>query len=159
MDFDKLYPHRFLKAGDFGGKDVTLQISGVRLEELDGAKGKETKAVLSFNGTKKELVLNKTNGLCIKAMFGRETDAWLGKRLTFYPAAIQFQDSDLAIRVRGSPDLKSNITFELRLARKTPKAMTLFKTGGQPAAAQPTPPPAQENIDPPGLPDDLPVPQ
>ena len=143
MDFDKLFPARFLKAGEFAGKDVTLTIAGVRLEELESQKGKETKAIVGFRETKKQLVLNKTNALCVRAMFGRETDAWVGKRVTFYPAAIQFQDSDLAIRVRGSPDLKAPVTFELKLPRKQPKSTTLL-----PTKAGANPPPAAAPVGP-----------
>ena len=133
MDFDKLYPSRFLKAGEFAGRDVTLTVSAVRLEELEGQKGKQMKAIVSFSETKKELVLNRTNGLCIRAMFGRETDAWVGKRVTLYPAPIDFGDTNIAIRVRGSPDLPAPLAFELKLPKKKPAQVTLQKT----ATAQP----------------------
>lgn len=140
MDFDGLFPNRFLKAGEFQKKDVTLTISAVKIEELEGTKGKENKAIVSFAHTAKQLVLNKTNGLSIKAMFGRETNDWIGKKVTFFPAEIKFEDSDLAIRVRGSPDIPGPITFELKLARKKPRSVTLQKTTvGAPRAS---PPPA-----------------
>jgi len=128
MHFDKLFPSRFLKAGLFGGRDVTLTISKIALEELEGDKGKETKAIVSFVERPMQLVLNKTNGLCLKAMFGPETGAWIGKRVTFFPASVSFGDSDIAIRVRGSPDLEKNVTFDLVLPRKKPKSTTLVKT-------------------------------
>lgn len=141
MDFDRLFPNRFLKAGEFQKRDVTLTIAAVKIEELEGAKGKESKAIVSFASTPKQLVLNKTNGLSIRAMFGRETDGWLGKRVTFYPAEIKFEDADLAIRVRGSPDIPGPITFELKLARKKPRSVTLQKTqvGGRAPAQTPAP--------------------
>jgi hypothetical protein len=137
MDFDKLFPNRFLKAGEFQGRDVTMTIASVALEEMDGVKGKETKAIVSFKERPKQLVLNKTNALCLKAMFGRETNAWVGKRVTMWPAPIQFEDHDLAIRFRGSPDLEAPVTFELKLARKKPRPMTMQKTvvGAAPAPA------------------------
>jgi len=155
MHFDKLYPARFLKAGEFGGRDVTLTISSVFLEELEGETGKKMKAILGFAGTPKQLVLNKTNGLCIKAMFGVETDAWRGKRVTLYPANISFGDTDLAIRVRGSPDIKDPVTFELKLPRKKGKAVTLQVTRAQangkpdtaPAPTQPEEPPPPPDLD------------
>jgi hypothetical protein len=136
MDFDRLFASKYLKAGEFQKRDVTLTISGVRLEELDGAKGKEMKAIVSFRETPKQLVLNKTNGLSLKAMFGRETDQWTGKRVTLYPAEIKFEDSDLAIRVRGSPDLTDTVTFELKLARKKPRTVMLTKTGAPKTVAK-----------------------
>lgn len=111
------------------GKDLTLTVAGVVLEELEGDKKKETKGLVAFKETPKSLVLNKTNGLCIRAMFGRETNEWVGKRITFYPAAIDFGDADIAIRVRGSPDLAADMEFELKLPRKKGRAMKLMRTG------------------------------
>lgn len=144
MDFDQLYPGRFMKAGEFrDGKgalvDVTLTIKKVELDELEGKKGKETKALMTFQETEKALVLNKTNGTAIKAMFGRNTDAWIGKRVSFYPANIQFEDSDLAIRVRGSPDLQGQIQIDTMIGRKKYKA-TLVRTGAKQRPAQPNQP-------------------
>lgn len=146
MHFDELFPNRFLKAGEFKGKDVTLTIKGVQREELEGDKGKETKAIVSFERTPKQLVLNKTNALCVRAMFGAEVDAWIGKRITFYPAHIEFGDTDLAIRVRGSPDLQADMTFELKLARKKPKPTTLRRTAKVTAVADEPPPPTDADL-------------
>ncbi len=47
-------------------------------------------------------MLNRTNGECLKAMFGRDTGEWIGKRVTLYPAEYQ---GETAIRVKGSPDM------------------------------------------------------
>ena len=128
MDFDKLFPNRFLKAGHFEGKDVTLTLADVKVEELEGDKGKEMRGIISFKETPKQLVLNKTNGLCLRGMFGRNTDQWLGKRVTFFPAPIDFGDAEIAIRVRGSPDLAADMDVEIKLARKKPKMMKMAKT-------------------------------
>jgi len=149
MDFDKLYPGRFLKAVDLDGKDLTLTISAVHLDELEGNRGKQTKGLVSFSDQPKALVLNRTNGLCLKAMFGRETDAWVGKRITLYPAPIQFEDADICIRVRGSPDILQDVTFELKLARKRPRQVTLQRTGPKPAAngRPPAPPTIFEQME------------
>ncbi len=135
MDFDKLFPGRFLKAADLNGKDVTLTISAVVVDELIGDKGTEVKGLLSFTGKKKQMVLNKTNGLCLKQMFGRETDAWVGKRITVFPA--MFND-DPCLRIKGSPDIAADMDFELKLPRKAPRATKLVKTAvGKATAAEP----------------------
>lgn len=139
VDYDELYPGRFIKSGDLRGRDVNLTIARVDVDELEGTKGKQTKGILHFKETKKALVLNRTNGECIKAMFGRKIADWLGKRVTLYPAKIESEVADLAIRVRGSPDLAADVSFELHLARKRPRAMTLKKTGTGKAAASPPP--------------------
>ena len=137
MDFDQIYPGRFMKAGDFGGRAVTLTLTCLAMEELEGNKGKQTTRVLTFKETKKQLVLNKTNGLCIRAMFGRKLGAWDGKRITFYPAT---EGGELCIRVKGSPDIDADITFSLELPRKAARNVTLTKTlPRQPAATSPQP--------------------
>lgn len=125
MDFDALFPGRFLKAGEFQGKAVTLTIAAVKVEDLEGDNGSKTKGIVSFAESKRQLVLNRTNGECIKAMFGRNTDDWIGKRVTLYPAPYE---GDIAIRIKGSPDIEKSLTVEIKLPRKRPYNVTLEKT-------------------------------
>lgn len=145
MDFDLLFPGRFLKAADLRGKEMTLTITAVVTDELPSDKGSEIKGLVSFQGAKKQLVLNKTNGLCLKQMFGRESDDWIGKRVTIWPTT--FNDEP-CIRVKGSPDIEADMTFELKLPRKAPKCTTLFKTkaGAKRAANTPASAPADAGM-------------
>lgn len=69
-NFDQLYPGRFLKAGILDGKRITLTIESVQHERLEGDKGLELKVIMAFVGKEMQLVLCKTNAMCIKAMFG-----------------------------------------------------------------------------------------
>lgn len=145
LDYDQLFPGRFIKSGEFQGRDVTLTIKGIRLEELPQDKGGErAKGIVAFEGTKKEWVLNRTNGECLKAMWGRDTGEWIGKRVTLFPAPFQssFGDAttDTCIRVRGSPDLTADMRIEIRLPRKKPIQVTMRATGKQ--AVKPAPKPA-----------------
>lgn len=153
MDFDLLYPKRFMKAGMFGGRDVTLTISKVFKEEILGDKGPKMTAILSFAERPQQLTLNVTNGTCLKEMFGRETDLWVGKRVTFFPLAYKSDYGELAIRVRGSPDLQAPVTFTLRLSRKKPRELTMLVTKA--GAAKPAPQPRPDDSPPPS---DLDVP-
>ena len=181
-DYDQLFPGRFLKSGEFGGREVTLKISGVELEELPDKKGTKVnkdgervrvRGIISFTDPKtgraieKQLVLNRTNGEALKAMFGRKTSAWIGKRVTFYPAVVEaFGEETTAIRVRGSPDIAADITFTAQIGRKqvagkvkrtvVQAAPAKANTDGKPAAAAaPTPPAEPSDGLPPGL-DDAP---
>lgn len=138
VDWDELYPGRFIKAGDFKGKPVTLTISAVRVEELEGDTGKKMKGILSFQKTDKSLALNKTNGLLLKAMFGRSVQDWVGKRVTFHAAV---WNGEPAIRVYGSPEIDGDMTVAIQLPRKRPFDMELKKTG---AATKPAPKPEPE---------------
>lgn len=131
-DYETLYPGRFIRAADLKGKDVTMVIVGVVAEEIDG----KAKAVMTFEGTKKSLVLNRTNAEAVRLMFGRETDDWLGKRVTIFPAVIKdpFGDGEVgAIRVRGSPDIAKAAEATVQRGRKTIRVSVM--PTGRPAAA------------------------
>jgi hypothetical protein len=148
VDFDELYPGRFLKASEFKGKQVTLRIAGVQVEELVGDKGPQVKGIVSFERTEKSLCLNKTNGLCLKEMFGKKVQEWIGKRVTLFPA---LHDGEPCIRVWGSPELDRDRDITIALPRKRPFTMTMHKTGtgkapvaGNGKATQAPPPPASE---------------
>lgn len=124
-DWDELYPGRFLKAGQFKNKPVTLKVASVYAEKMPDKDGSNRfKGVISFEKTDMELALNKTNGICIREMFGREVQTWVGKRITFYPAPYE---GDIAIRVYGSPDIPKDIEVLVDLPRKKPFKMLLHK--------------------------------
>jgi hypothetical protein len=152
-DYDQLFPGRFLKAGEFQGRDVTLTISNIELEEMEDRKGTKTKCIMSFKETKKQLVLNRTNGECLKGLWGRKVADWVGKRITFHPATVEaFGAPTLAIRVKGSPDLKSDLTITCKLGRQGDVKVPMKRTGGKPApksAAAPKPAPAPVADEPP----------
>lgn len=130
VDFDELYPGRFLKAGTLRGKKVTLEIASVETEPLPDDRGKDrVRGVVSFRGKQMQLVLNKTNGLCLKAMFGRKVQDWVGKRITLFPTTY---GADECIRIWGSPELSENMTVEIALPRKKPFQMTMHAAGREP---------------------------
>jgi hypothetical protein len=148
MDYDQLFPGRFLKSGELNGKDVTLTIDSIKLEEMEDQKGKRMKPIIAFRERKKEWVLNRTNAECLKAMWGRDTNDWLGKRVTLWPAPytdMMTGEEGTALRVRGSPDIGEDMSFELRLPRKKPANMKLRKTPTKVAAKPaPVPEPVEE---------------
>ena len=127
VDYDELFPGRFLKAGLFQGKKVPLTITDVDIEELPQDNGKnKVRGILSFKQTSKQLVLNSTNGQCIKAMFGRKVADWVGKTVVFCSEQDRFGPEMVdAVRVWGSPDLDHDMNIEVQLPRKKPKARTL----------------------------------
>lgn len=96
------FPSDYLAAVEFKGREVTLTIKSVALEDLVMVGGgKKRKPVLTFNGTKKKLVLNVTNSNAIASMYGSEAKAWVGKNVTFYPTKAKFGRNMVdAIRVK-----------------------------------------------------------
>lgn len=93
----------YFKADDLGGEDWELVITGWERREMDqtdfetGEKYKKWKAILSFSGEEKKLVLNKTNATTIKQAYGDRYDDWVGKTIILFEGS--WQDKP-AIRVR-----------------------------------------------------------
>jgi hypothetical protein len=127
VDYDQLYPGRFIKAGELLGKKVTLTITDVDMEDLMGEDGKpKAKATVAFKETEKQLVMCKTNGLCLKGMFGKKLSDWIGKRVTLFPDT---WNNEPATRVWGSPDIAQDIEVEVSLPRRRPFKKTMHAMG------------------------------
>lgn len=129
VDYDQLYPGRFIKAGELLGKKVTLTIADVDLEDLMGDDGKEkAKAIVSFRETPKKLVTCKTNGICLREMFGKKLADWIGKRVVIFP---DVWNGEPAVRVWGSPDIERDLDVQITLPRRRPFKKTLHRTVGR----------------------------
>lgn len=132
LSYDALFPGRFIKAGEMGDKPATLTIATVYLDHLEGEDGREKpQAVVSFSETKREWALNKTNAQCLVAMWGPQSDDWLGKRVTLVaerdPSGLS--DSGVCLRVKGSPDIAKPIKAQIKLPRRRPQERVLVPTG------------------------------
>jgi len=122
LDWDELYPGRFIKAGTLQGKQITLQISAVHVEKLEGDNGKKWKGVVTFEKTEMQLVLNKTNGICLREMFGREVPKWIGRRVTLFPSE---WNGEPCIRIFGSPELDRDKTIQVTLPKRKPITLVM----------------------------------
>lgn len=102
MKVTELCPSPHLEALDLGdkiGDEQTVTIKGVTHENV-GAE-KVTKGVVFFNEVGRGLVLNKVNSRTIAALYGIDTDAWIGKRITIYRSETSYQGKTVpCIRVR-----------------------------------------------------------
>lgn len=135
VDWDDLYPGRFLKAGQLGDKRPTVTIKEVAVDRLLDDNGQERiKGVLRFAEMPYELALNKTNGICLRALFGRQLQAWVGRRVTLYRGEWK---GEPAVRVWGSPELTEDLTVEVKLPRRKPLHMTLHAVRKSDAAGKP----------------------
>jgi len=132
LTYDALFPGRFIKAGEMDGKPVTLTIKDVYVDKIEGEDGREKpQAVVSLRETGREWALNRTNGICLRALFGDRVDDWIGKKVTVYPErdTSGLSDSGVCIRVLGSPHLDKPLTIEVKLPRRKPLKRTLKPTG------------------------------
>src|SRR5262249_25621892 len=57
MHVDQLYPSRFLRCSDLGGKPLVVTIANLTREDVGG----ESKVIMSFTNGEKSLILNKVN--------------------------------------------------------------------------------------------------
>jgi hypothetical protein len=136
MDIRTVLVGEYIAAVEIGDKRPTVTIDRVEKRRIasvamEGEQSKEKdRAVVFFQGKDRGWVLNKTNALSLAAMFGNETEAWKGKRVTLYAELVQAgRKHELGIRVAGSPDLEAPVSFDLVLPRKRPKKVTLEVTG------------------------------
>lgn len=94
----------YMFAFDLQGKDVTVTIDRVVAGELTGQGGRKSKKPLCYfreSKSGKPLALNATNCKTIAAMYGNDTDGWVGKRVTLYPTTTQMGGETMeCIRVR-----------------------------------------------------------
>src|SRR5450432_880147 len=90
-DWRSMFDREYLGAWDVAGRDYTLEIVRVTADELTGEGGRKTrKPVLHFKDAKKGLALNKTNSRIIAGMYGNDTRAWIGKRVTLFATTTTF---------------------------------------------------------------------
>jgi hypothetical protein len=90
-----------LKANDIpAGKQVTVTIESIEVQEFEDDSGKKNKLVLFFKDKEKSLVLNKTNATTISHVLGDDSDAWIGKNIILFSTKVSFGDKMVdAIRV------------------------------------------------------------
>jgi hypothetical protein len=118
----------FLSADHIEGKPATVTMETVKMVDLQDEKGQhKNRPVVYFKGTPRGWILNRTNAEALAAMFGLETTAWQGKRVTLVSADVQF----------GPNRVKGVRVADLKLPRKKAQRITLTKTanGVVPAAA------------------------
>jgi hypothetical protein len=142
---DEMFPNQYIKAGELGESKVTYTIKHIEAKPFEGDKGKQWKGVATFEEIDQQWTINKTNMLCIKAMFGALVPAWYGKRVVLFPTKDRFGREIVdCIRVWGSPDIDRDITVEIKFPKKKPVKMTMHKVTDQSQtrpAARPGPPP------------------
>ena len=139
MDANALTPGQYIKAVDLGvlfPKTPTFTIRGATIEEMPslkpGAEKTVDKGVISFAEIKQGWVMNKTNVACLIALWGRDTKAWAGKRVTL---TTEPTNTGPGIRVMGSPDITAPVGVTIKMPRKKPINKTLICTKGDPLQA------------------------
>lgn len=90
-----------LKAEDVLGREIPVTISAFSIEDMgDGVM----KPVIQFTNAKKGLVLNVTRKEQMVALYGIETDQWIGKPLILSHGMTSYQGKPTGtILIKGPP--------------------------------------------------------
>jgi hypothetical protein len=107
-----LYPSKYLRVADLGGKEKILTIDRVEVDLFENDGRKQQKPVVYFKeDNSKPLVINKTNfGLICAATGADDTDNWPGKKITAYPDMVGFRGQvHETVRVRRAPEFNDEI--------------------------------------------------
>lgn len=111
FDTSLMYPSAYLKADDLD-KDYTLTMTRVEHSELTMVGNikkwsyllyfdETAKSAKKSNTEEKSLVLNKTNTMIIKGMYGKLTKEWIGKKVTLYATTTKLRGKVVpCIRIR-----------------------------------------------------------
>ena len=131
MDYRILFKGDYVSAVELGEKTPTLTIAGVKIVKLEGDDGRvKDRGVVSFKETDRGWVLCKTSAMCVAAMFGNETDGWIGKHVTLKSELVQVgPEKKPGIRVKGSPDIAAPVLVTIKLPKRKAYTVTLEKTG------------------------------
>ncbi len=104
-DYRSFFDSVHLFAFHLQNKSAVVEIVKVEQGTLTGKDGKaDRKPLVHFRGKQKPLALNRTNAATIAGMYGKETKAWVGKRVELYPTTTQaFGATHDCIRIRPKP--------------------------------------------------------
>jgi hypothetical protein len=98
---EEIFPSRYYKAPDLP-KPINAEIAAAAMTDLQSPQGlRERKLVLSFKGPTKRLVVNRTNFDAIAALYGHNTDGWIGKSIQLFATKtfVRGKETD-CVRVR-----------------------------------------------------------
>lgn len=139
-DYRSMYDLNYIYSFDLKGRDVTVTIGEVKAATIKGSDQKEQKKPIVYfreSRDKRGLVLCKTNAKTVAAMYGNDTDKWVGRRITLYPTQVSAFGAQVeAIRIRPTVPPAKAQTGELAETERAPQpeAPELIGTEHEPGA-------------------------
>lgn len=130
-DWRSYFAGRYL-SGPVLTEDTTATIAHIEstlVEDPDGGAARERMIVHFRNDALKPWLPCKTTGFCMAAMYGDDTEGWIGKPVTLYfdPTVKVGRDVKGGIRVRGAPGIRP-MTVEVKLPKRKPLSIRLVDT-------------------------------
>lgn len=85
MNVNEIGDFKYMDAFDVGDRDITVTVKTIQKEGIERPGGDaDEKGVMYFEKARKGLILSNTNLKTLARLYGPETDAWTGKRVTLY---------------------------------------------------------------------------
>jgi len=124
---------RFINADSLGADGDIWTVHDVQIEDIKDPDGKDSrrKLVVYFTEHGKGWVPAKVSAACLGAMFGDDTEDWLGKRVHLYkdPRVKVGGRTVGGVRVKGSPDIAQTMRIKVQVtARRRAEEITLDRT-------------------------------
>jgi hypothetical protein len=80
MDMEKAIPSPWFTAQDFDGIGKEFTIANVMMQQVMA----QFKPIMWFQGQEKALILNATTNKVLIALYGKESNAWTGRKIVLY---------------------------------------------------------------------------
>jgi hypothetical protein len=113
MKKNEAFPSKYLSKEDVM-IPITAIIASLYREEFESdEEGKKTKTIMAFEGDIKPIIVNTTNWTLLEAVYGEESDAWVGKPVELYcdPTVMYKGKVTGGVRVRISAGPKNFENF------------------------------------------------
>lgn len=127
-NYDELFPGRFMKSGEVtANNNPVYTIKDIYRDGIENDKGKEeVKGIITFEEISQEMTVNKTKGECLRAIFTKDINNWIGKRiqLMVYEESFGKERVD-AIGIGGSPDIDKDVTVTVTYRRRKAKTFLI----------------------------------
>lgn len=103
MKRSDVFPSKWLRNEDLGGKPLVLTIQSAEMQELKSQDGKtQSKMCVSFKEVPKSLALNLTNWDLVSEIAGDDSDTWPGNKIELFPAMTSMGNKRVAcVRIRA----------------------------------------------------------
>jgi hypothetical protein len=123
-DYATMFDSKWLNVGDLDEAERVVVISKVEPGMVGEGPDAERKPILWFEGESKPFAANVTNAKTIANLYGRDTEAWIGKAITLYPTTTEYKGETVpCVRIRPAVP-----------GRKMPKSHSLPIVAGKKAA-------------------------
>lgn len=125
--WDELFPGRFLKHSHLNGKEVEVTIERIYNTEIDGKLAQVARVAPIPGVTQRDWGLNKTNGICLRALFGDTIKDWFGKRVTIHESKVEHgrEKGKPCIRICACADIDADKAVVVDFHTKRIKPFTI----------------------------------